>query len=232
MQDSILRNVHDSITSAHLGVNKTLEKIKKKLLLVWNERRCEQLGSKCKKCVFRKRSSKLPRAPLQTYIVGSPLDRVATDILGPFPVTEYGNKYMLVLGDVFTKWTEAYPIPDQSAVVVANKLVYEFFPRFGLPLNLHSDQSRTFESNVYVKDICKLLEIRKKSSSPYHPSSNGMIVGFNQTLVNMISAYVDERQKEWDVHLPLLTASYRSCEHRGTGYSPNYLMLGREKVGS
>ncbi|KAJ8022054.1 hypothetical protein HOLleu_39434 [Holothuria leucospilota] len=44
----------------------------------------------------------------------------------------------------------------------------------------------------------------------------------------MIVPYVDQKQEEWDIHLPLLTAAYRSCEHDGTGYSPNALMLGRE----
>ena len=227
MQDSVLRIAHDSISSAHLGVNKTLEKIKRNYYWYGMKDDVKNWIRKCKKCGARKRPGKLPRAPLQTYNVGAPLDRVATDILGPFPVSKQGNKYILVVGDVFTRWIEAYPIPDQSAAVVAHRLVYDFFARFGLPLTLHSDQGRNFESNL-IKEVCKLLEIRKTRSSPYHPASNGMIERFNQTLVNMIASYVDQRQEEWDVHLPLLTAAYRSCEHQATGYSPNYLMLGHE----
>ena len=44
----------------------------------------------------------------------------------------------------------------------------------------------------------------------------------------MISAFVDEEQLEWDKHLPLLTSAYRACVHEATGYSPNFLMFGRE----
>ena len=56
------------------------------------------------------------------------MDRVATDIVGPFPVTENGNRYIVVIGDYFTKWIEAYAIPDFSAGMVAKKVVFEFSP--------------------------------------------------------------------------------------------------------
>ena len=55
---------------------------------------------------------------------------VATDILGPLPLTCNGNSYLLVATDYFTRWVEAYPIPNQEAVTVANKLTQEFFSIF------------------------------------------------------------------------------------------------------
>ena len=55
---------------------------------------------------------------------------VATDILGPLPLTCNGNSYLLVAMDYFTRWVEAYPIPNQEAVTVANKLTQEFFSIF------------------------------------------------------------------------------------------------------
>ena len=69
---------------------------------------------------------------------------VATDILGPLPVTPNGNSYLLVATDYFTCWVEAYPISNQEAVTVANKLTKELFFRFSMPEQLHSDQGRQF----------------------------------------------------------------------------------------
>ena len=227
MRDSVLRMAHNVISSAHLGVNKTLKKTKRDYYWYGMKEDVRNWIRKCDVCGARKRPPKSPRAPLKVYNVGLPMDRVAMDILAPFPQSSKGNKYILVVGDIFTRWIEAYPIPDQTSSVIAHTLVYEFFSRFGLPLTLHSDQGRYFESTL-MADVCSLLEIKKTRSSPYHPASNGIIERFNQTLVNMISSYVDEKQEDWDVHLPLLTAAYRTCEHTATGYSPNALMLGRE----
>ncbi len=66
--------------------------------------------------------------------------------MGPLPESAAGNKYILVTGDYFTRWMEAYPIPNQEAITVATKLVNELFCRFSIPEQLHSDQGRQFES--------------------------------------------------------------------------------------
>ena len=77
---------------------------------------------KCASCEARKRPRKRRRALLSAYAVGTPMDRVAIDLLGPFPVTDRNNIYILVVQDQFTKWTEAYSITDFSAETVTHKL--------------------------------------------------------------------------------------------------------------
>ncbi|VDH89740.1 Hypothetical predicted protein [Mytilus galloprovincialis] len=54
--------------------------------------------------------------------------------------TRRGSKYVLVLVDQFSKWTEAYPLADQTAETVAKTVVREFFSRFGIPLEVHTEQ--------------------------------------------------------------------------------------------
>ena len=109
-----------------------------------------------------------PHAPLQIMNVGSPMERVAIDITGPLPVSASGNRYILVAMDYFSKWPETYAIPNQEATTVAQVLVNEFFSRFVVPYELHSDQGRNFESNVF-KECCKILGIRKTRTTPMHP---------------------------------------------------------------
>ena len=74
------------------------------------------------------------------YNVGAPSERVAMDILGPLPESESGNKYLLLVADYFTKWPEANALPNQEATMVAEVFVREYMYRFGVPLELHSDQ--------------------------------------------------------------------------------------------
>ena len=56
---------------------------------------------------------------------GYPMQILAVDILGPLPRSEAGNSYILVVGDYFTRWMEAYPIPNQEAATVAKVLIDE-----------------------------------------------------------------------------------------------------------
>ena len=95
------------------------------------------------------------------------------DIMGPFPESSNGNSYVLVAGDYFTKWMEAYAIPNQEATTVARKLVDELFCRFSPPERLHSDQGRQFEGQV-MQEICKFLHIQKTRTTPYHPQGDGL----------------------------------------------------------
>ena len=64
---------------------------------------------------------------------------VAIDILGLLPESNAGNTYILVAGDYLTRWMEAYAIPNQEAVTVAQKLVDELFCHFSPPEQLHLD---------------------------------------------------------------------------------------------
>jgi len=64
--------------------------------------------------------------------------------------------YTLSVGDYFTKWMEALPVPNQGAVMIAEKMVYEVFLRCSIPEQLHSDQGARFESQL-MGEVCKLL---------------------------------------------------------------------------
>lgn len=79
------------------------------------------------------------QAPLRQYL-GEPMERVSVDILGP--LTENGNRYIFVICDCFSKWIEAFAIPDQESPTITRILVDQFICRYGTPLQLHSDQGR------------------------------------------------------------------------------------------
>ena len=149
------------------------------------------------------------------------------DILGPLPLTPHGNRFVLVVTDYFTKWTESYAIPNQEAVTVAEKLVGEFVCRFGVPRELHSDQGTNFESKV-MAEVCKLLDIEKTRTSPLHPQSDGQVERYNWTLIEMLRGKLKETQEDWDLQLQPCMMAYRSSIHESTGETPKMLMLGRE----
>lgn len=134
------------------------------------------------------------------------------DILGPFPRTSKGNKYLLVIGDYFTKWLDAIPVKDQEAITIAKAFVDRIVSIFDTPLQLHNDQGSSFQSTVF-KQICNLLGMQKTRTTPLHPQSDGMVERGNRTRNRMLSAFVSENQKDWDEHIYLLMLAYRSSVH-------------------
>ena len=126
---------------------------------------------------------------------------------------------MLVVVDQFSKWIECYALSDQTAERVARILVSGFIGRFGFPLELHSDQGRNFESRMF-NEVCDLLKIVKTRTTPYRPNewSGGTYEPH----------FIQGQQEEWDLRLATVGMAIRSTVNRQTGFTPNFLMLGRE----
>lgn len=95
------------------------------------------------------------------------------------------------MGDYFTKWVDAFPIKNQKADTIAKILIEGVISIFGVPMELHSDQGGSFESELF-QDICDILGNVKTRTTPYRPQSDGMIERANRTIENMLSAFVKE----------------------------------------
>lgn len=138
-----------------------------------------------------------------------------------------GVENILVMTDVFSKYTIAIPTWDQRAPTVARVLVTEWFYKFGVPARLHSDQGRNFESSL-VQQLCSLYGIVKTRTTPYHPAGNGQCERFNRTLHNLLRTLPVSRKRDWNTCLPQVLYCYNTTPHQTTGESPFFLMFGQE----
>lgn len=225
----VLKQLHNVPTGGHLGVQKLQGKIKDRFFWPGWFRDVRSWVRDCAECGSSKVWGGTPRAPLEQSFTSRPFERVAVDILGPLPVTGLKNKYIMVVGDYFSKWTEAFPLPNQEAKTVAKVLTEEWVCRFGTPRSLHSDQGRNFESKLF-QELCRLLQIHKSRTSPYHPQSDGLVERFNRTLLAMLTSFVNDNQLNWDALLPYVMLAYRSSVHASTSVTPYKVLFGREIV--
>ena len=218
---------HDSKMAGHPGISKTSQKIKQTCFWHKLDEDVNLYVRSCTECNTFKKPSKKAKAPLMSYHAGAPAERVHLDILGPFTPTKSGNRYILMLICQFTKWIEAYPLPDQTAESVARALIDNFISRFGCPLQIHTDQGANFTSCLF-QAVCNILDIVKTRTTPYRPCSNGQIERYNRTLLGVMRCHLKGKVSEWDTDLPILTAAIRALPNRNTHVTPNLMMLGRE----
>ncbi|GBM68436.1 Retrovirus-related Pol polyprotein from transposon 412 [Araneus ventricosus] len=186
----------------------------------------EKWCRECHTCRARKGPKTRTKGCLQCYNVGAPFERIALDILGPFPATKKGNRYILVLMDYFTKWSEVIPIPDQEDSITVEELVRRWISCYGMPMILHSDQGTNFNSALFT-ELCKLLGILKTRTTVLHPDSDGIVERFNQMILNHPSLFVSRNQTDWDTHLPLFLLAYRRTEHKVIEPTPAEMLFGR-----
>jgi len=67
-------------------------------------------------------------------------------------------------------------------------------------------------------------------TSSYHASSNGMVERLHRSLHSGLSHYVNANHKHWEEFVSFYLMSHRATPHKTTGYSPFYLLHGREML--
>ena len=227
LKEKVMQMSHDIPLSGHLGVSKTLHKIRMSCFWRGMSFDIKAYCKACHVCNKNKRANVKAKASMKLHCASFPMERVHLDVLGPLKTSQSGNNYILVMVDQFTKWVELVPLKQQTAVETAKAAVDSFFSRFGIPMFIYTDNGSNFVSNLFV-ELCRLLEINKQKTTPYRPASNAQVERYNRTLMSMIRCYVSKGHDDWDQHLQVLAGAIRSTIQRNTGFTPNRLMLGRE----
>lgn len=116
---------------------------------------------------------------------------------------------------------------NMEASTVAQIVVHEYIARYGVPLEIHTDQGRQFEAHLF-KDMCEALDIHKTRNSGYHAQTNGGVERANATILALLAIFAQDDQKVWDEKLNLALFAYKSATHASTGFTPFEMMMGRQ----
>ena len=161
----------------------------------------------CSVCNRQKKPQKKSKVHQVRNHTGSPLEQIHIDILGTLIETSRENQYVLVVVDQFFKWVECYDLSDQTATRDTRTLVLEFIGIFGCPLELHSDQGRNLESQMFKK-VCDILKIVKTRTTPYRPSANGQVERMNRTILQIFLCFIRGQKEDWYIHLATVECRY------------------------
>ena len=137
--------LHSSKTAGHFGTHKVIEKVRQRFYRPGFKDDVKHIIQCCDICQKESGPPKTHRHSLVDWKFSYPFHHIGLDFFGPFPISN-GNRFILVIGDHFTKWYEAIPPPDQQASTTADALLEHRICRFGCPNSIHTDQGRSFES--------------------------------------------------------------------------------------
>lgn len=224
---TVMKLAHEGIMGGHQGVKKTTDKVLSNFYWPGVGADVTRFVQSCDICQRTIPKGRVPRVPLgKMPIIDIPFKRIAVDLVGPIhPVTAQKNRYILTIVDCATRYPEAVALPNIETTTVAEALV-QVFSRVGVPLEILSDQGAQFTSSL-MKEIGRLLSIRQLTTTPYHPSCNGLVERFNGSLKQMLRKVCASRPSDWDRYLAPVLFAYREAPQASTGFSPFELLYGR-----
>ncbi|GFU74398.1 transposon Tf2-11 polyprotein [Trichonephila clavipes] len=157
----------------------------------------------------------------------APFHRIGIDLLERFPKSAHGNKLIIVCTDYSTRYAITKALPTAEVNEIGKFLLEEIVLRHGAPPVIITDRGAVFRSRL-VSPLVDLCSIDHRFTTEYHPQTNGLTERFNKTLADMLSMYVDAKQKNWDEIIPFVTFAYNTAKQGTTGLTPLYLLHGRE----
>ena len=169
--------------------------------------------------LYQQKKQPIPkiRAPLQSIETTRPLEMVGIDIV-ELTKSKSGNRYGLVMVDLFTKYLNIYPLKDQTAKMIVCHIQNKYVCQHGAPEQLHSDQGKNFNAQT-MKDVCGYLQVWKTRTTPYRPQSDGQTERTIRTVVvDLLAKYCSEAQDDWDEYLDSIACAYNSTVHESTGF--------------
>ena len=155
----------------------------------------------------------------------APWKSISVDFIVALPESE-GKTQIMVVVDRFTKMAHFVALKTEAtATDVANKFVSEIWKTHGLPDEIISDRDTKWTGEFW-QGICKLLNIKRKLSTAFHPQTDGQTKRVNQTLETYLRTFINYDQDDWFQMLPLAEFAYNNSYTTATKTTPFYANYG------
>jgi len=226
LKGMVLQYFHYGIFAGHLGVWKTFGKVSSNFW--WPDMRNDvfKYVQRCELCQ-RAIPAQNTRVGLHSAQPPSyPLEKLFIDFVGPLVRSKRGNIVILVVVDGFSKFVSFYPVRKINFQVVMECLERRFFPAYGTPKCIVSDNARVFCCKGF-KDLCFRWGVQHVTTTPYYPQAS-LAERANRNLKAALKIFHHQSQKSWDEDLPWLSMAFNTAVHENTRATPDTVFLGRE----
>lgn len=227
----VLKQCHDDPKSGHPGVFKTFGKVSQHYY--WPKMKADvaRYVNGCKTCISYKSVQKPPAGLMGTRPkISKPFELISCDILGPLPRSTRGYTHVLVVCCYFSKFVLTFPLRSATAKQVCRHIEEDVFLLFGVPLYLITDNGVQFRSKDFTT-LCRNYNTKILFNAVYH-AQNNPTERVNRVVKTMLSCYIKDNQRKWDIYLASVTCAIRTLVHEVLQYTPFYVLFGREYIGN
>ncbi|BFF95728.1 uncharacterized protein DMAD_13070 [Drosophila madeirensis] len=222
----VLQECHDQPSAGHLGIRKTTTRVCQRYYWPGIFRDVARYVRKCAVCQKFKTQQAKPAGKMLTRQASEPFATICADFVGPLPRSKQGNTVLLVFLDMFSKWVELIPLRRATATSLEKAFRDRILSRFGIPRKFICDNGTQFTSRCF-KAYCKRAGMTLEYTAPYNPQQNPTERA-NRTIKTMIAQYIEGPHSTWDTLLPEISLAINSSVSDTTGFSPAFLVQGRE----
>ena len=183
--------------------------------------------NRCEVCKILKSKLDVPVKIKNAPVATRPFESVSMDFIGPLIGTDSGNKYILSIICLFSRFTVLHAVPDKSTDTVISCLT-STFTKFGYPDTLLSDCALEFTSKA-MKLYAKLNNIYKAEVLPYCPFSNGLVERHNSGINKLLKLYVNScSHNNWDIFISLVENTLNNQYVLTLKETPAFVMFSRD----
>ena len=182
----------------------------------------------CHECQLYQQRKLVPEPPGRV-ISYRKFSRWGLDIIGPLPASSSGKIYILSTVEYVSRWPEARATRSATSKEMAKFVFEQIVCRFGVPLELVTDNSPAFRGS-FIKDLVVHLEIAHKKATPYHPQCNGFAESFNGTVQKILFKLVDFYPGSLDKELNKAIWACRMMHRLAIGFTPFHLVYAKDAM--
>ena len=222
----ITSHIHDI---GHWGVEKTYALLKERFFWPSMYSYTENFVSYCTTCQQTKCDTHPPKAPMiPMFIPEAPMQFVSIDI-AYMPLDSDGYRYILLAGDIFSKYIQAIPLRDQTAPTIVRAFENNWVFTHGNPHYLLSDQGSNVDGET-IRNFCESLGIEKRRSSPFHSQGNGFAERNIRSVREILRSSLLSKglnENKWRKLLPGLVFALNCSVSKATKAVPYTVVFGR-----